>query len=258
MSDFLTRLAARQLGRINIIQPRLAPVFAPTEPVPGAEFGRPDIEAQTMPRQPGSTPVFPAKSSEARGAVAAPLIDTANDAAVPDRPARVATTDDAPMSGAMDEAQAVSPADQPLEARPKLEIPETPVNRRAQVETRETRSLRVESITDITLPRKANPTALHPNATETPMPLVSSSNDHSVNDVRPVDALVAPATLSPATDRYQKTIAPNIEPPVQVSIGRIEVTAVTAAPAPKRKAPAPPKPAMSLDNYLARRQGRST
>ncbi len=253
MSDFLTRLAARQLSRINTIQPRMAPLFATAEQVPSADFGRPDFEDQTAPRQPGSTPVFAAKSSEARGAVAAPAIDTANDAAVPDRPPRVAETDDPPMSGAMGKAQAVRAADQPVEARPKLEIPLPLVTRTAQVETRETRSQPVEKLTDTEHPRKANPTALHPNATETPMPLVSFSSDRSVDGVGPVDSLVAPVTLSPATGQYQKTIAPTVEPPVQVSIGRIEVTAVTAAPV-QRRAVAPRKPAMSLDDYLARRQ----
>jgi hypothetical protein len=45
------------------------------------------------------------------------------------------------------------------------------------------------------------------------------------------------------------------EPEVHVSIGRIEVTAVTAAPA-QRRAAIPRKPTMSLDAYLARRQRR--
>jgi hypothetical protein len=45
------------------------------------------------------------------------------------------------------------------------------------------------------------------------------------------------------------------EPEVHVNIGRIEVTAVTEAPA-QRRAAIPRKPAMSLDDYLARRQRR--
>ena len=44
-------------------------------------------------------------------------------------------------------------------------------------------------------------------------------------------------------------------PEVHVSIGRIEVTAVTSAAA-QRRAAIPRKPAMSLDDYLARRQRR--
>jgi len=44
-------------------------------------------------------------------------------------------------------------------------------------------------------------------------------------------------------------------PPVQVSIGRVEVHAAVA-PAPPRTPPrAPSKPAMSLDDYLRRRDG---
>jgi hypothetical protein len=44
------------------------------------------------------------------------------------------------------------------------------------------------------------------------------------------------------------------EAPVQVTIGRIEVTAVTGPPAPKRKA-GTRQPSMSLHEYLTRRQG---
>jgi hypothetical protein len=46
-------------------------------------------------------------------------------------------------------------------------------------------------------------------------------------------------------------------PPVQVTIGRIEVTALTQA-APANRPAAPRKLAMSLDDYLARRQGRQS
>jgi hypothetical protein len=45
------------------------------------------------------------------------------------------------------------------------------------------------------------------------------------------------------------------EPPVHVTIGYIEVTAVTTTPT-QRRAAIPRKPAMSLDDYLARRQRR--
>jgi hypothetical protein len=43
-------------------------------------------------------------------------------------------------------------------------------------------------------------------------------------------------------------------PVIQVTIGRIEVRAVTP-PAPARSAPARPSPAPSLDEYLKRRNG---
>ena len=153
----------------------------------------------------------------------------------------------------MGKSQAVRAADQPVEAGPKLEIPLPLVTSTAHVETKETRSKRVESTTGTELLRKTNPTAHHRNGTGTPMPLVSFSNDRRVDGGGPVDSLVAPATLSPATAQYQKTTAPTVEPPVQVSIGRIEVKAVTAPPQPRR-APVLRKPAMSLDNYLAQRQ----
>jgi hypothetical protein len=48
-------------------------------------------------------------------------------------------------------------------------------------------------------------------------------------------------------------VATDAEPPIHVTIGRIEVTAVTQSTPARRTAP-PRKPAMSLDDYLARRQ----
>jgi hypothetical protein len=47
------------------------------------------------------------------------------------------------------------------------------------------------------------------------------------------------------------------EPPIHVTIGRIEVTALTPA-APAKRTVAPRKPAMSLDDYLVRRQRRES
>jgi hypothetical protein len=60
------------------------------------------------------------------------------------------------------------------------------------------------------------------------------------------------ATISqtPAADRVKP-----VEPVVQVTIGRVEVRAM-APPVRQQKNPKPPS-AMSLDDYLKRRGGRS-
>jgi hypothetical protein len=62
----------------------------------------------------------------------------------------------------------------------------------------------------------------------------------------------APARTTYASENENARRADSTE--VHVSIGRIEVTAVTASPAPKRKTAASKKP-MSLDEYLAKRGG---
>jgi hypothetical protein len=74
---------------------------------------------------------------------------------------------------------------------------------------------------------------------------------------KPIDAppsLVAAPVSGKQLDAIARATA---EPPVQVTIGRIEVTALGAPPAPKRKTAAR-QPSMSLQEYLARRQGKGT
>lgn len=67
--------------------------------------------------------------------------------------------------------------------------------------------------------------------------------------------LTAPPSLSTRNDRVDERAWPVAEAPVQVTIGRIEVTALVQAAPSKRAAPAR-KPNLSLDDYLARRHGR--
>jgi hypothetical protein len=73
----------------------------------------------------------------------------------------------------------------------------------------------------------------------------------------PAQPIEAPPSLiaAPASGRPDGVDRDTAEPPVQVTIGRIEVTAIAGVPAPKRKTAARP-PSMSLDEYLARRRGK--
>ena len=71
---------------------------------------------------------------------------------------------------------------------------------------------------------------------------------------RPIEA--PPSLVAPISRQGVDGIdADTAEPPVQVTIGRIEVTAMAAPPAPKRKT-GPRPPSMSLQEYLARRQDK--
>jgi hypothetical protein len=74
----------------------------------------------------------------------------------------------------------------------------------------------------------------------------------------PMAARVTPPSLlftGPQGQRGDAAGATSSEPPVHVTIGRIEVTALPASSPPGRKSAARP-PSMSLADYLARRQGR--
>lgn len=70
-----------------------------------------------------------------------------------------------------------------------------------------------------------------------------------------VDAPVSLVGAGSSTERAQNLPQAVAEPSVQVTIGRIEVTTVPA-PSPPKRTPAARKPAMSLGDYLARRQRR--
>jgi hypothetical protein len=67
--------------------------------------------------------------------------------------------------------------------------------------------------------------------------------------------LTAPVSFSTRKDRVDNLTRPAADAPVRVTIGRIEVTAVTQTAPPKRVAPTR-RPSLSLDDYLARRHGR--
>ena len=136
------------------------------------------------------------------------------------------------------------------------------------------------------VPRKVPPMpvaqAVEAQTAVSQQPPLECVEEHPVNEVFEPFHLMTPGTLanavapfwSPSQSRAGRVQAahpglknrPSVrtpknqpgmtaEPEVHVSIGRIEVTAVTAAPA-QRRAAIPRKPAISLDDYLARRQRR--
>lgn len=73
---------------------------------------------------------------------------------------------------------------------------------------------------------------------------------HQVQSSAPTSMLSTESTRTRSDSLAQEVS----EPPIYVTIGRIEVTALTAPSLPKRKAAARP-PSMSLQDYLTRRQG---
>jgi hypothetical protein len=95
-----------------------------------------------------------------------------------------------------------------------------------------------------------------------PMPMVRLTRTVPVAPVPPSHSgltehsneFTAPAVLGREADRRSKQAQGDEETPVHVTIGRIEVTAMTAA-TPSKRVPAREQ-SMSLDDYLARRQRR--
>lgn len=247
MSDFLTRLVERQAGTVAMVQPRIPSMFAPpasrTEPsdlpvsdslvlqadasdTPPAAIRRghhsdelpaqPDHQEEPPPA-PGSRPI-PRAESRPRHAASSPAPLVRHASTVVPQP---------------DHESLASP---PVRV---LTIP-TPASSHEMEPTEQHNNYRVGSLPLSPVVRIEPP----PRLVETEHAMTRSS-------------AAAPPSLASGAVTGRKTPHINAappEPPVEVTIGRIEVTAVSAAPDQKRK-PSARRPAMSLEDYLTRRQG---
>lgn len=247
MSDFLTRLIQRQTGTLPSVQPRPRSMFAPATDQLGFsiihEPAMPESAHEEVRRQAPEGPSRVAPTRPSTSAINAPLstetpvgrIQAVPVVQTPDVAEPSPTATKVEGRAAWDEATSRT---QEPPIRPFL-LPGAPVGselNRRRAEDRPERPGRTEAAT-------------RPLMTPPP-PLVRSPR------TRPSSALAAPPSLRPAEQSSQRARADrmNEEPPVQVTIGRIEVTAQPTPAAPKRKAGSRP-PSMSLEDYLARRHG---
>jgi len=267
MTDFLTRLAQRQLGLLPTVQPHLRSLYAPvaeetgllTTYLVGAHQAAPRVEqpsAGTTQRPRGEEP---RSDRAATGAVEAPptlkqqqrkdqqsvhqdrhaLEPEASVESAPvamqetrqsqgKRPGAAISQDPTP-SLAISQAPEIDPIDKGH----FKEQPEPKPGRSSLPNTREMEPARTTP--SVPLPR-----------------LVEQRADAQMPALRAPASLVGAVSSPKQSQESARDVA---EPPVQVTIGRIEVTAVTTSPTPKRTAPAR-KPSMSLEDYLARRRRR--
>lgn len=240
MSDFLTRLAQRQLGQIASVEPRVPELYAPVSaalPLPIADTpatiltppriaepsSPPAVDADAL-NIPAAAPVT-ARQREASGESSAPQRTEANSSEKISR--RATERVDAEIASLVMENASVEPHSIAISSAPRL-VTENP----------DSLPLRQEL-------RAARESTMH----DAPQRLV---------DDRVTTVAAAPPRLEPKL-RERAPTPPlergpaDSEPPVHVTIGRIEVTTVTAAPT-QRRAATTRKPAMALDDYLARRQ----
>jgi len=241
MTDFLSRLAKRQLDPVSPIRPRVLSMYA--TPVSAMSA---DGEPQTAPPERISAAISPET-------IAAPAM-------VPHAHREAATESTADM-----EASLYPPAIDPLR-RDKDLTTDSPF--RPLVKT--PLAIAASDLT-VTEPHASSPqsdgsrAAVSPRpvvrAMETPLdraavPMESPTPRQETRESSRIEPPSAPpsllARLSSRVAAVQESDA--AEPEVHVTIGRIEVTAVHAPSSPKR-APAPGKKPMSLDEYLAKRNG---
>lgn len=105
----------------------------------------------------------------------------------------------------------------------------------------------------------AQPSPESPRSAQAPLPRLVPQREAEVrHPVRESSNAPIPLTSQTRMERESAFLSRKpAEPPIQVTIGRIEVSAVTATPPLSRKAPVR-QAAMSLQEYLSRRQGRGT
>lgn len=252
MSDFITRLAQRQLGQIAAVMPRLPEVFAPqTAPMlpPGVEEipAAPAAPLQSVSQPTPVTNTMLEPGFVATTAAATPKSASARLAVSPE----IAATRDAGHK-VIDEPHATFSV---ASSRPEI----APVLLPSSIPT---------ITTERHSPQRREPTRNYPvsEKTEAPALAASAASDqppHLITVERRASIIItAPPRIEPQRNNRGGMVMPERssadgEPPIQVTIGRIEVTAVQQA-APVKRAPAPRKPAMSLDDYLARRQRRES
>jgi hypothetical protein len=259
MSDFLTRLAARTLGVGSFVQPSLPAVFAGPAGMLGAEpldesisSAPPEVSnADHERRLPSSSrPTDAQRGSVSRQPRVAGQVETTAPAIGVEQ-ASAAGGSDSTADAASDPRHATA-APAAIARAPLVITNDAPRTARAQA------------------PRAATPGTLPASGGEPLVPSVSDRPARPVGgllsaDVRPssttprprvsaslrLDALDSAASLGSRT-----TATPAAAPTVRITIGRVEVRAVTPPDAERpRRRDASETPRMSLSEYLQRRGG---
>jgi len=242
MSDFLSRLAQRQLGQIASVEPCIPDLYAPVATVvPLLVVNDTPAKESIVPRV--SEPGKPL--GEKTSTVGMPPV-----ARITERPREVnqgVNDGKRSLTKSDDEVIDIRSAERVSTEAAPLMAPKLP-----------------EQAHNIEVSVSPNPitvkSALSPVGFESRTPLDSTIREAPLRLVatQAMNEVAVPPRLEPQVSNRREVKAraresDGSEPPVQVTIGRIEVTAVTAAPA-QRRVVTPRKPAMSLDDYLARRQ----
>ncbi len=247
MSDFLTRLVERQAGTVAMVQPRVASMFAPpasrTEPsdLPVSDSWLPQADASDTPpasiRRGHHSDELPAQPDHQEEPPPVP------------GPRPIPRAESGPRHAASSPAPLVKNVST-VAPQPNHETLASPLARAVTIPT--PASSHEMEPTEQNINHRVGSSPLSPVARIEPPPRLVET-EHAMTR----SSAAAPPSLASGAVTGRKTPHINAappEPPVEVTIGRIEVTAVSTAPDTKRK-PGTRRPAMSLEDYLTRRQG---
>ncbi len=293
MADFLTRLAQRTLGLSPTIQPVVPSIFAPGTPLvvgsaeeEAAREAAPEDRAAQ--RQHGTRAAHVGRSAEdverdETGQIRSPQPDA------PESSSSVRSE----SSMAASVQPIVKPTPTPDRASADAELPEHATTRRDSGD-RFTPALQPRAqITPLTRQADAGAAAPEPHASLEPSEPDTSAAlrtrataaqprlvppNRSGTSTRPAlqpvtrpstrDGADALPTVMPRTPEARERALPSTQPPlpsteqqaaptqhIHVSIGRIEVRAMTPSPQPTPRPTTPAAPKMSLDDYLRSKNG---
>lgn len=223
MSDFVTRLVQRQLGEIKTAEPRLLERYAPISSSVSHL-----VDVSSKPSAVAATADSPPSRPEVDSAVAQRS----------GRPGAIAQTISKPL------------------ALPTTKATSETVQHGARPDSKAKR----QSETSSTIREQAQQDDLL-QAIFDERRGVSETRARTLVRTVATSRMSAPPRLVASRDAITPMQSPyeypETEAPVHVTIGRIEVTAVTQT-APAKRASVAPGPSMSLEDYLARRQRRES
>jgi len=217
MSDFLGRLAARSLEVARVVQPAVAPMFAP-----GSFVER----ADPAPEAPFEIAAAPA-----------------NETLRVERPRPVTTAEDITTAGSRTSVETAKaayskPVPNPPASAPQKPAPQTTPEQPVHVSRRESRQ-------DATHPDYVSvvPESIRPRSIDTV--LVPPASNPLMRTETPVARRI--------TQRMPPPEAPPPAPVIRVSIGRIEVRAEFPAAPPRPGPKSSQPPALSIEEYARQR-----
>ena len=246
MTDFLTRLAQRHLGRLPVIEPRVPASYAPAVGEAAGRLTIDEMEARPLLRVDGKpimkAPPVSEQMTAGKPAVR-PVPPTGAPLKGPESSNRTSpieiSPEEEPESGRMTERRP-SGIDTPHPLTPRTRGTGPPDERLpAEEPASMPRGLSSADAQSVVSLRKA-----------APEPPARSADGMISESRRPSERPSAPPSLAAprrAVTPLRRDTPDFSEPPVHVTIGRIEVTALTASPPPKR-APSPRRPTMSLED----------
>lgn len=244
MNDFFTRLVARTRADPSALQPNLASYFAPPPPTTSATHGLELIEAENEPSRPssrlGSSTTKQDKTPPADAPQPPQNMGRQNSSLV-----LSIQVDPSPIPPTITAALPVVPSSPPNGGEVTEEI-STPAKLSSHVPSSSAKNLSLSSPIPLT-PEEL--TSIRPSIRTIP----KSSGPIMAKPSR--SNRLAPPLRPEKTTTHASTYPNVISSVVHVTIGRLEIRAVTSPPATSVERPTPNAPKLSLDDYLRHSNG---